>query len=167
MTNPTNDLQGLSNMMQQAIAYIWAEADMLDKKNYLEWESLWTENGTYVIPIDPDTTDFASQLNYVYDDARMRRLRIERLTSGFSASAADAANTVRTVSRFFKTAETDDMIEINSAQVIVGFKRGKHTLFAANLTHKIRFIDGIPKLEQKVIRLINSEDSLDAIGFLL
>ncbi len=167
MTNHSGDLQGFSPMMQKAIAYIWMEAEMLDKKDYLAWENLWTENGIYVLPIDPEATDFASQLNYVFDDARMRRLRIGRLTSGFSASAADSANTVRTISRFSKVAESDDVIEVNSAQILIGFKRGKHTVFAANLTHKIRFIDGTPKLEQKIVRQINSEDSLDAIGFLL
>lgn len=167
MTDHNMNLQGFSPMMQHAIAYIWAEADMLDRKDYLAWENLWAKDGIYVIPIDPDTTDFASQLNYVYDDARMRRLRIERLTSGFSASAADAARTVRTVSRFHQIAAEDNVIEVNSAQILVAFKRGKHTVFAANLTHRIRFIDGKPTLEQKVVRQINSEDSLDAIGFLL
>lgn len=167
MTKQINDYKGFSDMMEKAIAYIWAEAEMLDNKNYLEWENLWTEDGLYIVPIDHDATDFTSQLNYVYDDARMRRLRIERLTSGFSASAADAARTVRTVSRFTVLSESDNVIEVRSAQILVGYKRGAHTVFAADLTHTIRFIDGTPKLEKKIVRLINSEDSLDAIGFLL
>jgi 3-phenylpropionate/cinnamic acid dioxygenase small subunit len=167
MMNKTTELHGLAEPLGQAIAYIWAEAELLDNKDYAAWAALWDDEGRYIVPIENDSEDFASSLNYVYDDARMRKLRIERLTSGHSMSAADAANTVRTVSRFRLVSAADGVVEVNSAQVIVGYKRGKHTLFAANLTHRIALGDGAPKLLQKVVRLVNAEDSLSAIGFLL
>ncbi|MDP1304428.1 aromatic-ring-hydroxylating dioxygenase subunit beta, partial [Klebsiella pneumoniae] len=84
--------------MARAIAFIWKEAELLDKKDYAAWQALWTEDGYYVVPIDPDTTDYAASLNYAYDNAHMRKIRIERLTSGHAMSAVDAAATVRTVS---------------------------------------------------------------------
>ena len=97
----------------------------------------------------------------------MRKIRIERLTSGHAISAADAAATIRTVSRFVPVHLSDELVEINSAQVLVGYKRQQHTLFVANVTHRLRFTAQGPKIEQKVIRLINSMDSLNALGFLL
>ncbi|OYO27560.1 aromatic-ring-hydroxylating dioxygenase subunit beta [Janthinobacterium sp. PC23-8] len=151
----------------RAIAFVWHEAELLDSKNYGDWGQLWADDGHYVVPIDPDTTDFASTLNYVYDDARMRRLRIERFTSGFSMSAADSAVTVRTVSRFTLVEAVDDEIEVRSAQLLAAFKRGATTLFAANLTHRIRLTEDGPKLVRKVVRLVNSQDALNALGFLL
>ena len=51
------------------------------------------------MPIDPETEDFAGTLNMVYDDARMRRMRVNRMTEGYAIAAVDAARTVRTVSR--------------------------------------------------------------------
>ena len=166
MTN-TDNLDGLAQPLAAAITFIWREAEILDRKDYAAWSALWDPAGIYVVPIDPDTTDFSASLNYVYDDARMRKLRIERLSSGFSMSAVEASNTVRTVSRFTLVSHTDDLVEVNSAQVLIGFRRGTHTIFAANLTHKIRLLPDGPKLEQKVVRLINSTDSLSALGFLL
>lgn len=165
--NNTDSLQGFSEPLAKAITLIWKEAELLDKKDYATWSSLWSDDGHYVVPIDPEATDFAAQLNYAYDDARMRKLRIERLTSGFAMSAADASATVRTVSRFTLISTSDDVAEVNSAQVLVGYKRQTHTLFVANLTHRIRFSAEGPKLEQKVVRLINSTDALNALGFLL
>ena len=167
MSNNTDTLHGLADPLGKAIAYIWAEAEMLDRKDYAAWAALWDGDGKYVIPIEPDSDDFANRLNYVYDDARMRKLRIERLTSGFSMSAADASETVRTVSRFRLMSNADAVIEVNSAQILIGYKRGTHTVFAANLTHRIRIDNGQLKLMQKVIRLINAADSLNALGFLL
>lgn len=151
----------------RAIEFIWREAEMLDRRDYRAWLDLWDASGFYVVPIDPQATDFAATLNYAYDDQHMRELRVQRMTSGYSASASDAARTVRTVSRFTLTSDVADVVEVKSAQVIVAYKRGASTIFAADLTHKISFASGEARLVEKVIRLIDSTEALSAIGFLL
>lgn len=160
-------LNGFSGPLARAIEFIWREAELLDHKNYAEWATLWCEDGKYIVPIDPDTEDFDAHLNYANDDARMRDLRIERLTAGYSPSAVDAAKTVRSVSRFRLVEAAGDVVEVNSAQLLYAYKRGVHTPFVADLNHRIRLVDGGAKLERKVVRLINSTDSLSALGFLL
>ena len=151
----------------RALGLIWHEAELLDRKDYRSWLDLWDPHGFYVVPIEPETTDFAATLNYAYDDHELRSKRVERMTSGFSVSANDAARTVRTVSRFTLAVENDDIVEVSSAQIIVAYKRGATTLFAADLTHRIGLSNGEPRILQKVVRLINSADALSAIGFLL
>ena len=153
--------------LARAIEFIWREAEMLDRRDYRAWLDLWDASGFYVVPIDPQATDFAATLNYAYDDQHMRELRVQRMVSGYSASASDAARTVRTVSRFTLTSDAADVAEVKSAQVIVAYKRGASTIFAADLTHKISFATGEPRLVEKVIRLIDSTEALSAIGFLL
>ncbi|BDC38191.1 aromatic-ring-hydroxylating dioxygenase subunit beta [Paraburkholderia terrae] len=153
--------------LARAIEFIWREAEMLDRRDYRAWLELWDASGFYVVPIDPQATDFAATLNYAYDDQHMRELRVQRMVSGYSASASDAARTVRTVSRFTLTSDAADVVEVKSAQVIVAYKRGVSTIFAADLTHKISFATGEPRLVEKVIRLIDSTEALSAIGFLL
>lgn len=165
MSNDT--LNGFSGPLAKAIEFVWREAELLDRKDYAQWSQLWSEDGVYVVPIDGEDDDFASRLNYVFDDARMRALRIERLTGGHSSSAVDAAKTVRTVSRFTLVEAAGDLVEVNSAQVLYAYKRGVATPFIADLNHRIRFVDGQPRLQRKVIRLINAEDALNALGFLL
>lgn len=167
MTN-TTELNGFSDKALKAIAFIWREAQILDKKDYRTWEGLWLDEGRYVVPIEREVTDnFDEHLNYLNDDLRMRRLRIDRLTSGNSPSVVDSANTIRTISRFCVESETEDVVELTAAQVVFAYKYPQHDAFAADVTYKIKFVDGQPKLLQKVVYLINSEDSLDAIGFLL
>jgi len=157
----------LATPLGRAMAFVWHEAELLDRKDYAAWGALWSADGHYVVPIDRDSEDFVSQLNYVYDDARMRALRIERLTSGYSMSAADSAITVRTVSRFTLAKSEGDEVEVRSAQILAAYKRGATTLFAGDLTHRIRFTADGPQLTQKVVRLVNSQDALNALGFLL
>jgi 3-phenylpropionate/cinnamic acid dioxygenase small subunit len=151
----------------QAVQFIWREAEILDRKNYHAWLDLWSPKGFYVVPIDPLATDFASTLNYAYDDHAMRALRVQRLSSGYSPSVTDAARTVRTVSRFTMSSDSADTVDVRSAQVVVAYKRGVSTLFAADVEHRIDLSGGEPRIVQKVVRLIDSADALNAIGFLL
>lgn len=150
-----------------AVSLVWREAHLLDARRYEEWDGLWMEGGEYVVPIDRETTDFAATLNLVYDDDRMRRMRIERLTGGFSISAAAAARTVRSVSRHVVTGRDGDAIEICSAQVLVGYKREETFVLAADVTHRIVFGTDGPRISRKIVRLVNSEEAVTASGFLL
>ncbi|MFC8661984.1 aromatic-ring-hydroxylating dioxygenase subunit beta [Streptomyces sp. NPDC057199] len=150
-----------------AIQLVWREAHLLDRKQYEEWDRLWAPDGRYVIPIDPDAEDHASSLNMVYDDDRMRRMRIERLTAGYSISAAAAARTVRTLSRFVLQHRDGETVELSSAQVLVGYRREETFVLGADVTHRIRLDGPEPLIQEKVVRLINSEDAVNAFGFLL
>jgi 3-phenylpropionate/cinnamic acid dioxygenase small subunit len=162
------DVLGLSDpRVLRAVELIWREATLLDAKDYLTWESMYTDDARYVVPIDPDTEDFESSLNMVYDDKRMRRLRVERMLQGYSPSAVAAARTVRVVSRFTVERVADDSVTLKSAQILSAFKRNKFTTIGAELTHRISLDGNGDKIALKVARLIDSEDAVGAFGFLL
>ncbi|MDQ1195433.1 aromatic-ring-hydroxylating dioxygenase subunit beta [Agrobacterium sp. SORGH_AS 787] len=153
--------------LQQAIEFLWAEADILDKPDYDRWLQLWNGDGHYVIPIDPETEDFASTLNVAYDDAQMRKLRVERLQGGFSISAAPPAKTVRTISRFVTEQNAPGTLTIRSALHLVEDKFGRQRVFAANVTHRLVVTNDGLKIRDKVIRLLNSDGVLTSISYLL
>ena len=154
----------------RAIELIWREAELLDRAAYLAWDGLYTDDGTYVVPIDPETENFDDVLNMIYDDARMRQMRVTRMVEGYAIAAVDAARTVRTVSRFVPESVSDTEVVVRSAQVLIAFKRDRHDIWAADLVHRIRLSPDGPAddgIVQKVIRLINSESAVPAAGFLL
>lgn len=151
----------------RAISLIWSEAKLLDDKNYTEWQELFTDDGIYVVPIDPETEDFASSLNMVYDDKRMRQMRVERMVQGFSPSAVAAARTVRTVSRFTVESVSDSEVTLKSAQILSAYKRNHFDTLGAELTHTIVLDEGGDRIKLKVVRLINSEEAVTASGYLL
>jgi 3-phenylpropionate/cinnamic acid dioxygenase small subunit len=162
------DLTFTDPRVLRAIELVWREAEALDDKDYKSWEQMYTDDGVYVVPIDPDTEDFESSLNMVYDDKRMRRLRVERMVQGYSPSAVAAARTVRVISRFTVSEVTDTSVTIRSAQILNAFKRNEFLTLGANLTHTVVFDDeGSEKISLKVIRLIDSEDAVSASGYLL
>ncbi|GGF11473.1 aromatic-ring-hydroxylating dioxygenase subunit beta [Williamsia phyllosphaerae] len=151
----------------RAIELVWTEATLLDAKDYLGWEALYTDDAMYVIPIDPNTNDHETSLNMVYDDKRMRRLRVERMTQGYAPSAVAAARTVRIVSRFTVAEVSDTVVTLRSAQILNSFKRNAFATVGAELTHRIELSPEGDKIALKVARLIDSEDAVSASGFLV
>lgn len=166
MTNPIflND-----ERVQRAIQLVWHEAALLDRKDYPAWEDLFADDGHYIVPVDPETKDFESSLNMIYDDKRMRRLRVDRMMQGYAPSAVAAATTVRVINRFEVLAVSDEEVTLRSAQVLTAYKRHNTDTLGADLTHRIQLGEGDnPDLiVQKVARMINSEDAINAVGFLI
>lgn len=151
----------------EAIAFIWAEADMLDRLDYKPWLKLWTETGKYIIPVERDA-DYVDTLNIVYDDQKMRTARVKRLLSGFSMSSAPPARTVRTVSRFVLEAQDENSITLRGAQMLAEYKYQHMRFLPADMRYRIvRAEDGTPRLDEKVVTLINADDYQFGIGYLL
>ncbi|MDH2346141.1 MULTISPECIES: aromatic-ring-hydroxylating dioxygenase subunit beta [unclassified Bradyrhizobium] len=153
--------------LDEAMAFSWYEADLLDSAQYAEWLSLWTDDAHYVVPIEPGATDFENSLNYAYDDHAMREKRVSRLINGQSISASPVARTVRLQSRFrlLKVAET--ACELRCAQILTEFRRGRERNYTADVEFRLVRDGDKLKIAQKIVRLINSTDSLTGIGYIL
>ena len=153
--------------LDEAMQFIWREAELLDAQDYAEWLDLWTEEGLYIIPINRDEGDTIDQLNVAYDDAEMRRSRTKRLKSGFSMSSAPSARTVRLVSRFVPQANDDGSLTVRAAQQVTEYKFERTRILAADMTYRlVRDGEGL-RLDHKEIRLLNSDEALWGIGYLL
>jgi 3-phenylpropionate/cinnamic acid dioxygenase small subunit len=154
--------------LAEATAFIWAEADLLDRLDYKPWLTLWNATGMYIVPTQYGPVNYAEVLNIVYDNQVMREARVKRLLSGFSMSAAPPARTVRTVSRFVVTATGEGFIELRAAQMLAEYKYGHMRFLPADLRYRlVRGPDGGLLIDEKVVTLVNAEDYQFGIGYLL
>jgi 3-phenylpropionate/cinnamic acid dioxygenase small subunit len=160
--------EGTQPTLAEATAFVWAEADLLDRLDYKPWLKLWTDTGMYIVPTERKPADYAEVLNIVYDDRGMREARAKRLLSGFSMSSAPPARTVRTVSRFVVTCAGPGFIEVRAAQMLAEYKYGHMRFLPADVTYRlVRGPDGVLLIDEKVVTLINAEDYQFGIGYLL
>lgn len=159
----------MSDTLNRLAQYIWLEGDLLDGPDYESWLKLWTADGKYIIPAHDDAdADHANLLNYAYDDADMRRMRVARLTSGMSMSASAASSTLRTISRF-RLLESPMAGEhvVRCAQNLVEYRAEKHRIYAANVRYTLVEADDGLMLKEKVVQLINASGALAGMTFLL
>lgn len=154
-------------LLNQVIAFLWEEGDMLDNELYAEWLNLWHPDGRYIVPIDPKETDFANTLNYANDDATMRAMRVRRLTGGESISTSPEPRTIRMNSRFRILQDDGETVSVRCAQFLTDFRKENARQYAANLSYQLQRHEGSFLIVQKVVRLINSDDVLQTIGYIL
>lgn len=155
------------NLLNQVTAFINTEADMLDFDEYQAWLNLWTDNGVYVVPIDPKETDFANTLNFAYDKADMRKLRVARLESGEAVSTQTTDKTVRAMSRFRILDSNDTHVTVRCAMNLSECRHGNLRSYPADVTYTLLKADNEFQIEEKVIRLQNSDAYLSSIGYIL
>ncbi|APQ10367.1 aromatic-ring-hydroxylating dioxygenase [Pseudomonas oryzihabitans] len=154
-------------LLNEVTAFIWQEGDMLDHGDYQAWLDQWTAQGLYIIPIDPKETDPENSLNYAYDDHHMRQLRVQRLISGESISTSPQPRTVRTLSRMRVLADDGSTVTVRCAQNVREFRKESLKHYSADVTYELVRAEGQFKLQRKVISLINSDDALAGIGYIL
>ncbi|WP_051791061.1 aromatic-ring-hydroxylating dioxygenase subunit beta [Serratia sp. DD3] len=154
-------------LLFSAIRLINLEGDLLDQGDFNAWLALWQPEGLYVIPIDPQETDFKNSLNYAYDDHQMRMKRIHRLDSGESISTTPRARTLRTLSRFRLLEADEHLVVVRCAQSLWEHRKGNSRHYAANVTYHLLPQGNQWLIQQKTIRLINSDDVLHSIGYIL
>ncbi|MBD1551138.1 aromatic-ring-hydroxylating dioxygenase subunit beta [Pseudomonas typographi] len=154
-------------LLQEVTAFIWQEGDMLDHGEYDGWLTLWTEKGTYIIPIDPKATDFENTLNYAYDDHHMRQLRVQRLIGGESISTSPQPRTVRTISRFRVLFDDGVNVTVRCAQNVREFRKETLKHYSADLVYELVRAERGFRIQRKLVSLINSDDALAGIGYIL
>ena len=157
----------MSITLNEAIEMITLEADMLDHGDFREWLSLYTPNGIYVVPIDPDTEEFEKTLNYAYDNAEMREKRVERLLNGRAISAAPPAKTVRLQARYRMLESDAESCTLRCAQMLTELRQGRERYYSANVTFRLVRIDGALKIDRKIVRLLTSTEALTAVSYIL
>ncbi|WP_431222806.1 aromatic-ring-hydroxylating dioxygenase subunit beta [Serratia sp. L9] len=160
-------MEASNAVLFDAIALINLEGDLLDQGDFNTWLELWQPEGLYVIPIDPQETDFKNSLNYAYDDHHMRAKRVHRLYSGESISTTPRARTLRTLSRFRLLAADHNQAVVRCAQSLWEHRKGSSRHYAADITYQLQRQGSQWMIAQKVIRLINSDDVLHSIGYIL
>ena len=154
-------------LLNQVTAFLWEEGDMLDNELYADWLNLWHKDGRYIVPIDPKETDFSNTLNYANDDAQMREMRVRRLTGGESISTSPEPRTIRLNARFRILEDDGEAVTVRCAQFLTDFRKENSHQYAANLSYQLRRHGESFLIMQKVVRLINSDDVLQTIGYIL
>lgn len=157
----------MTTLRAEVAAFIDLEADLLDFQEFRQWLDLWTEDGIYVVPIDPQTEDFENTLNFAYDHAEMRRLRVARLVGGEAISTETTSKTVRSVSRLRILAEEGDTVTARCAQFIAENRHGNLKTYPADVTYTLRRSGDGFKMVRKVVRLLNAGHHLSSIGYIL
>jgi len=152
---------------QQVEQFIYHEADLMDEHRYDEWLALWTDDALYWVPSGGDDIDPKREISLIYDDRVRLQVRITRLKSGFAHAQEPKSRMRRVVSNIVtQEAENGDIV-VFSNFLLTELRRGKQDIFAGRTIHRLRPDNGSFRLASKKVLLVNNDEHIDNLTFLI
>jgi 3-phenylpropionate/cinnamic acid dioxygenase small subunit len=74
-------LQPTDIQAQDLIDMVYREARLLDARDFDTWNTLFTDDAYYWLPLEHDQPDGINHTSHLYEDKLLRDLRIQRLKS--------------------------------------------------------------------------------------
>jgi len=147
--------------------FIYDEAQLMDEHRYDEWLALWTDDALYWVPSGRDDINPKREISLIYDDRVRLQVRIARLKSGFAHAQEPKSRMRRVVSNIVIEEVENGEILVQSNFLLAELRRGKQDLFAGRTMHRLRPHDGSFKLVSKKVLLVNNDEYIDNLTFLI
>jgi benzoate/toluate 1,2-dioxygenase subunit beta len=166
-------------VVSRAAEFLFDEAELLDGRRLDEWASLFADDGVYWLPMDPDQVAPGDGLNIIYDDRPRLLDRVSRLGSGLAFSDEPHSATSHTLSpvRLLDGQRAQDAAggrvllpgeHAVAARCVIGRARqGRVDTFHARIRWVLREAEGALLIVMKRIDLLNAQDPLPVLTFLL
>lgn len=138
---------------------LFREARLLDTRDLQGWLDLWTPEGMYWVPHEPDQTSPHDHISLFWEDATLREVRVRRLTNPRNWSQQPPTRTVRLVGNVMLDGmDAAGRPIVHSTLHVTESRHGLRQL-AGLVTHKLEAqTDGNWKIFLKRVDLVNSGD---------
>jgi 3-phenylpropionate/cinnamic acid dioxygenase small subunit len=143
--------------------FLLNEARLLDEARFDEWLALFTPDGWYWVPSEPDQPDPHETVSLIYDDRRLLETRVRRLASPRMYSQEPRSRTSRIVANVSIEEAERDAARVRSKFAMVEFRRDSQRLFAGTAFHRLVQTDGGLRIAWKRVDLVNCDAPLDGI----
>ncbi len=151
----------------QAEDLLYREARLLDDRGYTEWTTMLTKDATYWVPCNGEGSDPRRTISLVYDDLPKLRDRIARLASGIAHAQSPPSKVKRLISNVQVEDSGENVAQVFSAFIMYELRRGKERVFAGRYEHRMRFEDGRWKIAAKKAVLVNNDEVIDNLTFIV
>ena len=157
-----NDLDG-----REIEQFIYREARYADEHDYDAWEALWTDDALYWVPAAGDLTEPGGQMSVIYDNRSRIATRLNQLRTGKRYAQSPPSGLRRVVSNIEVLGRegTDTIVGANFV-LAESRERGVET-WAGRVTYKLRLVDGRLRLAGKQVLLVNRDQPLPTLAFLI
>jgi 3-phenylpropionate/cinnamic acid dioxygenase small subunit len=162
----------LSDAERQAVLeFLHREARLADEARYAEWHALWTDDAVYWVPATTDpAADPEQHLSHIYDNRARLDTRVKLLQTGHRYSQEPASLMRRLVSNveIEKDASGEFVAASNFilAELSVQARHEMHW-WVGRTTHHLRVVGGELKMSRKKVVLVNAEEPLPNLSFLI
>ncbi len=145
--------------------FLYHEARLQDEHRYEEWEALWDDDALYWVPMR-EGADPAREVSYIYDNRARIASRIRQLKTGLRHAQAPRSKLRRTISNI-EIAKAGDDIAVEANFILVESRRPVLTLWGGRTSYLLSASGDSFKLRRKTVLLVNCEQPIDNLAFLI
>ncbi|WP_170958862.1 aromatic-ring-hydroxylating dioxygenase subunit beta [Magnetospirillum sp. 15-1] len=154
-------------LLDEVTQFIYREARLQDEHQYEAWETLWADDGLYWIPANGKGDNPEQEMSIIYDNRSRIALRVRQLLTGRRISQTPHSRLRRLVSNV-EVLDSDDRTirAIANAMVFESHARGD-TIWASQNEYSLRREKDGLRMVMKKVTLVNNEDALFSMAFLI
>jgi 3-phenylpropionate/cinnamic acid dioxygenase small subunit len=162
----------LSDAERQAvIEFLHREARLADEARYAEWHALWTDDAVYWVPATTDpAADPEKHLSHIYDNRARLDTRVKLLQTGHRYSQEPASLMRRLISNVEIEKDASGELVAASNFILAELSvQATHEMhwWVGRTTHHLRVVGGELKMSRKKVVLVNAEEPLPNLSFLI
>lgn len=147
--------------------FIYREARLMDQHRYEEWLALWTEDAVYWVPCGRDDADPEREVSIVYDRWPQLANRIQRLKTGKAFAEDPPSRLCRVVSNIELEEASGGEIVAQSSFVLGDLRKHHEVHWYGRTLHRLRRIDSGLRIAYKKVTLLNNDEALPNLAFLI
>lgn len=158
---------------QDLIDFVVNEARLLDEKKYKQWNTLFSDDAYYWVPLTPGQTDPLNESSHLYEDKLLRDIRIARLDHKHVASQQPASRSQHVLQQpVVDSMDVDNNRFVLRTPFIYSEYQENQTrehwnadlvFFTGVAWHHLIVTDGELKMTLKRVDLLNSDGPLQAL----
>jgi benzoate/toluate 1,2-dioxygenase beta subunit len=138
--------------------FLYAEADLLDNPDLDSWIDLYTEDGTYWMPVAHDQADPLNHISLIYDDRVMMEVRRRNFVHPRAASKDHKVRSSHIIGNICLRgmSEKGDLVVTSNFQALV-FYRNEQRAFGGRYEHHLVQDGDSFRIRHKKVSLINCD----------
>jgi benzoate/toluate 1,2-dioxygenase beta subunit len=160
MTAMRGDELESSSLRQRAEQFLFHEAALLDAGAWDEWLDLFAPQGMYWVPRTRDQQDPVQHISLFWEDARLRSVRVRRITNERNWSQQPPTYSVRVIGNLRLERATDDEVRVRSSFHMLESRAGQQRAFGGWYTHTLSVDPAAPqgfRIRLKRVDLLNCD----------
>jgi 3-phenylpropionate/cinnamic acid dioxygenase small subunit len=152
--------------------FLFKEARLADESRYDDWEALWTDDALYWVPAGGADIDPVSHVSVIYDNRNRISTRIKQVKTGKRYAQAPPSNLRRIVGniellggRASAAGGTD--LEVGANFLAYESRARGNQVWGGRVTYRLRKADGEIRLAYKKVVLVDNDQPIPTLGFLI
>ena len=148
--------------------FLFLEARLADESDYDGWEALWTDDAIYWVPAGRADADPRAQVSVIFDNRSRIATRLNQLRTGKRYAQSPASNLRRLISNVEVLGRADNGdTEVGANFLLLESRARGLQLWGGRTTYRLRRAEGELRLAYKKVVLVNLDEPLPTLGFLI